>query len=270
MASKEFVIVAIAKTLHDFEIVKQQHWYRIPVGSQKKWLSRHWPPKWIAFYFPQKFGNEKYSIRYYAQILEIHKKRRFELFPNEGLSAKNASKEYYQLVLGELLALPKPILSRRRRRLVFIPTTFQKFMTAVEINDLYDESPLEDRLWAEMKRYEIEAERQYFVKVEGNNYTLDFALFCEQGNVGIEADGNTWHVQKERHEKDRIRDNDFEINGWHMLRFNSRQIREQTVKYCIPTIAKEVNALGGIKTGKAIGRLIQINQSGGQQLSLFD
>jgi hypothetical protein len=32
-------------------------------------------------------------------------------------------------------------------------------MQALEINDLYDESPLEDRLWAEFKRLQISAER---------------------------------------------------------------------------------------------------------------
>lgn len=43
---------------------------------------------------------------------------------------------------------------------MFIPTTWEKFVNAVEINDLYDESSLEDQLWAQFKRLEISAERQ--------------------------------------------------------------------------------------------------------------
>ncbi len=55
------------------------------------------------------------------------------------------NRRYYQLLLGNLQPLPKPILSRRLRRITFIPTTRKKFKTAIEINDLWDESPLEDR-----------------------------------------------------------------------------------------------------------------------------
>jgi hypothetical protein len=36
----------------------------------------------------------------------------------------------------------------------------EKFLKAEEINDLYNEGPLEDKLWYEFKREKIEAERQ--------------------------------------------------------------------------------------------------------------
>jgi hypothetical protein len=53
----------------------------------------------------------------------------------------------------------------------------------VEINDLYDESPLEDRLWVEFKRVEIGAERQEFVEVKKRLYALDFAICCALGKI---------------------------------------------------------------------------------------
>ncbi|MFQ5436891.1 MAG: hypothetical protein ACE5FD_18695 [Anaerolineae bacterium] len=34
------VLVAILNNLHDFAIARDQHWYRIPVSSQQKWLHR--------------------------------------------------------------------------------------------------------------------------------------------------------------------------------------------------------------------------------------
>jgi hypothetical protein len=67
-------------------------------------------------------------------------------------------------------------------------------MHAVEINDLYDESPLEDRLWAEMKRLQIHAERQEFVRADQHDYALDFALYCALGKIDVETDGDTWHA----------------------------------------------------------------------------
>jgi hypothetical protein len=89
------------------------------------------------------------------------------LFPGEP-EGKKTRKIYYKLILNPLEKLPKPVFSRRRRRIVFISTTWQKFLQAVEINDLYDESPLEDRLWAELKRFNIPAERQEFITVYQN------------------------------------------------------------------------------------------------------
>ncbi|MBN1936850.1 MAG: hypothetical protein JW934_19470 [Anaerolineae bacterium] len=43
----------------DFEIVRDDHWYRIPVSSQKKWLEQRWPPEWLAFYQTKTFGVER-------------------------------------------------------------------------------------------------------------------------------------------------------------------------------------------------------------------
>jgi hypothetical protein len=85
----------------------------------------------------------------------------------EVASADKWNRRHYQPILGPLRRLPRPILSRRWRRIVFISTTRNKFMNAVEINDLYDESPLEDQLWAALKRLEIRAERQLFVEAVG-------------------------------------------------------------------------------------------------------
>lgn len=264
------VLVAILNNLHDYGIARDQHWYRIPVSSQQKWLKQRWPPQWLAFYFTKKFGSEKHSIRYYARVLDIQTKRRYELLPDEGRNHPKAGNLYYQLVFEPLKQLPQPIFSRRRRRLVFISTTFEKFIKAVEINDLYDESPLEDRLWAEMKRLGINAERQEFVEVNNRFYALDFAVYCMRGKLNVETDGDSWHVQKQRYRIDRVRDNDLETAGWHLLRFDTRQIREQMGAYCLPTLAKEINNLGGIKFGKPIGKTISLDPSTGQQLSLFD
>ncbi len=89
-----------------------------------------------------------------------------------------SSREYYRLRLGPLQLLPAPIFSRRARRIVFIPSSWEKFTTAVEINDLYHGSPLEDRLWAALKRRNIPAEREEYLTASGQEYALDFAVYC--------------------------------------------------------------------------------------------
>jgi hypothetical protein len=61
------VLVAILPDLSDLTIAREQHWYRIPVSSVKKFLKERWPPDWLAFYQPKVFQAEQYSVRYYAQ-----------------------------------------------------------------------------------------------------------------------------------------------------------------------------------------------------------
>ncbi len=270
MAQPGEVLVAIMNNKQDFAAAHDQHWYRIPVSSAKKWLKGRWPPEWLAFYQTKIFGPEKYAINYYARVLDIEEVYRSQLFPDQPHNAKS-NRRYYKLVLEPLRKRPKPIFSQRRRRIVFISTTLQKFTQAVEINDLYNESPLEEKLWAEFKRLKIQAERQEFVKVSDGDYALDFAIHCKEGNIDVETDGDTWHSNPEKAAQDNRRDNALKTVGWHVLRFNTHQIREEMTEYCIPTIVKTVKSLGWVDEGDFKVQKINLDAPDGTyQPSLFD
>ncbi len=271
MATRGEVLVAILNNLLDFAVARDQHWYRIPVGSAHKWLKGRWPPRWLAFYQTKVFGSEAFAVNYYARVLDVRQVRRWQLFPDQPHDEKGR-RRYYQLILEPLQRLPKPILSRRWRRIVFIPTTWQKFSSAVEINDLYDESPLEDYLWAELKRLQISAERQEFVPVKNRSYALDFAIYCTSGKMDVETDGDTWHADPERIPLDNLRDNDLETTGWRVLRFNTTHIREKMAEYCLPTIVENINRLDGVdEKERLVPRQINLDSpDGAYQLGLFD
>ena len=269
MSKRGEVLVAIVNNIRDFDIVQNQNWYRIPVYSVKKWLKKRWPPLWIAFYQTKVFGDEACSVSYYAQVQDIRIVRRGQLFPNDTPDKKSDHK-YYQLILGQLQKLPKPILSQRWRRIVFIPTTWQKFINAIEINDLFDESPLENRLWAELKRHNIPAERQQFIIVKQQNYALDFAIYCASGSINVETDGDSWHAYPKKAAEDNLRDNALESVGWKVLRFSTTQIQGQAAEYCIRTVTDTVNNLGGVDEGRFMPRKIDLKADGSSQLGLFN
>lgn len=268
MSKRGEVLVAIINNRLDFAILRERLWYRIPVSSVEKWLKDRWHPKWLAFYQTMAFGAEKHAINYFGEVVDIREVRRWQLFPDEPHDEKS-NRRYYQIFVKSIQQLPKPIYSRRYRRIVFIPTTWQKFIKAVEINDLFDESSLEDRLWAEFKRHSIPAERQEYIIAKGNNYALDFAIYCAKGSIDVETDGDFWHSNPEKAEQDNLRDNDLKREGWQVLRFNSRQIQEQVADYCVTTVAETINKLGGVDEGKVIPRKINLD-SGSYQPSLFD
>ncbi len=259
-------LIAILKNRTDLSILQEQGWYRIPVTSAPK----RWPPRWLAFYQPKNFGDDAYRIRYFGLVKEISRAQRREIFPNEITSAIS-DREYYILKLMRLEEREVPILSRRPRRLVFIPTTWSKFELAEQINDLFDDSPLEDQLWVEMKRLSIEAERQWAVELSKVFFHLDFALFCKNGHIDVETDGDTWHLGRERVSQDNFRDNTLGIAGWTVLRYNTRQIRENFQTECLRGIESCINKLGGLSSDGLVPRTFYTRGSNSvQQLNLFD
>lgn len=265
------VLVAVVPRPLDMSYAREQHWYRIPVEHAEKRLKQRWPPKWLALYQTKAFGAEAFAVHYYARVEKISIVARHELFPKEPRDEK-AERQYYKISLAPLERLVRPILSRRLRRIVFIPTTMEKFTNAIEINDLYDESPLEDKLWAAMKRLGINAERQDYVRAGEKDYALDFAIYCAKGNIDVETDGDRWHIDAEKSRADNRRDNDLETQGWRTLRFSSQQIREELESYCVPTVTDNVNHLGGVQeVGKFMPRKIHPQAAKGiYQPSIFD
>lgn len=253
--NKKELLVSILNNKRDFKILSEKFWYRIPVKSTEKWLRHRWPPKWISFYQTGTFKEEAYSIRYFSEVIDIVTTDRKTLFPNEPPNS-NQKKTYYQIKIKPLRVLQYPIYSRRWRRITFISSTFEKFINALEINDLFDNSPLEDRLWAELKRLDVDAERQELVTVKNNNYFLDFAVYCMQGKIDLETDGDTWHSNKEKAKQDNFRDNLLNTEGWRVLRFNTIQVKESMDSYCIPIIAENINRLGGLDKNNSQGKMI--------------
>jgi very-short-patch-repair endonuclease len=136
-------------------------------------------------------------------------------------------------LIEPLKQLPKPIYSRRWHRFVFIPTTGEKFIHAVEINDLYAGSPLEDRLWAELKSLEIPAERQELIKANNRYYFLDFAVYCAKGKLDIETDDDKWHHSPQIAPKDNLRNNDLVTSGWQILRFTFYHLQDGPESPCL-------------------------------------
>jgi len=253
----------LLKKKSDFAILKEQGWYRIPVEHKPK----RWPPQYVAFYQPGAFGADAFRIRYYGRVSKIRKVLHRELFPSKPKGEKS-EKLYYRIEIEKLEKLTRTIPSRVPRSVIFISTTWYKFFHAEQLNDLFDESPLEDKIWESFKTKKIFAERQWLERVRQNYYQLDFAIFCNKGKIDVEADGDTWHAQRERIDKDNDRNNDLEKQGWHVLRYNGKQILEETPKYLVE-VQETINRLDGLKDDGLVPRKFYPDEGGAQQLSLF-
>ncbi|MBS4016155.1 MAG: DUF559 domain-containing protein [Candidatus Latescibacteria bacterium] len=234
-------LVAIVNRKKDWHIICNQHWYRIPVKSAPDILNN---AKYIAFYQTKLFKQEQYSVNYYAKIMNIEICKRCQLLPDEP-EHKRANQDYYKILIDDVINLPKPIPSLRWRRITFIPTTLSRLLKAEEINDLWCTSFIEDKLYNALKKEDLAAERQFFVYDADTPYCLDMAIFCKDGNLNVECDGEKYHSDIKTIRKDRQRNNDLTTAGWSILRFSGKEINQDTQK-CVKQIKQTVKRLKGI------------------------
>ncbi len=151
------VLVAIMNNKRDFALARDQHWYRIPA---KKCPRRAIGAPALAFYQTAIFGAEKWAVNYYALTTAWEVVKRRDLFPEEPHHPR-ADQDYYKVRLSPLQRLPRPIPSRRWRRITFIVTFWERLLQAEEINDLTHGTIWEEKLWAALRKAGVMAERKY-------------------------------------------------------------------------------------------------------------
>ena len=125
MFPEDRVLVAYVPHPDDFARARDAHWYRIPQARAPKGMHA----EYIAFYFTAAFGDDKWSIHWYAEVRGHELVRRRDRLPDQGDHAR-ADDEYYKLQLGPLIQRVPPIPSLRWRRISFIQTTWDRFSAA--------------------------------------------------------------------------------------------------------------------------------------------
>ena len=237
-SERQRVLVAVMNNRRDFEIARQQHWYRIPVATAPSQVAA----EYLAFYFTKAFGPEKWSVRYYAAVRRFRIVTRLDLLPDEP-DHPRSTRRYYKIEIGELTPLPRAIPSRKLRRIAFIPTTLQRLLRASEINDLWETSPLKERLWQELRRQGVEAEREYMLQEGRLAYVMDFALLCRDGNLGVECESPA--DERSIAESDALRSYVLGRSGWELLRFGTPEL-EGDLEGCVESLRQRIERLGGV------------------------
>lgn len=245
MLNDKKILIAILKDTKDYSILLNYSWYRIPKNrarTPKMIVDRS--IDYIAFYQGLKFKSAAFQIESYAKVDNISIVKRIDLFPDEIINEKSFN-DYYKIQIGELLKLDRPILSKKRRIIIFINSTLEKFYNAQEINDLYLGSPLEEKMWNSLKKNMITAEREFHQKIKDQNYFIDFALFCKDINLALECDGDLYHLEEQDVKYDKRRDNMLKSKGWNVLRYTSNDINNN-IDNVIYQVKESINYYGGL------------------------
>lgn len=177
------VLVGVMNSWRDFNIARDEGWYRVP--------KQHAPDSTteavvLAFYFTRAFGDEKWAIHYYSPVEGHELVRRRDLLPDQ-TDHPRADAPYYKLQLGPMMKLDDPIPSLRWRRVTFIESTWDRFVAAEEINDLYASGA--DGLYVTLKETDLQPEREFLLRDDGTDYVVDMAIPCRRGTVTIVLGG---------------------------------------------------------------------------------
>ncbi|MFC2132020.1 endonuclease domain-containing protein [Bacteroidota bacterium] len=266
---KKDVLVALLRDKKDQKYLFEENWYRIPVKTKiTPIIVKEDKVKLIAFYLPKKFDEWAFTIRWFAEVDKIDIVKRSDIIKSKGNDTKSDEK-YYKISIKKIHKKEKPIISQRHRRILFFTTDESHLNQAREINDLFYEGPLEEKVWEEFKKLNIEAERQFFIDLKPKNYILDFALFCKARKIAVECDGDTYHMENENVEKDKQRDNILFLNGWETMRFTSKNIN-YNLDDSVMMVKEAINKYGGLEDLEDPKNFRYIKDIKDSQSRLFD
>lgn len=175
MYPEDRVLVGVINRKRDFEKLQVEHWYRVPQGRAEQGIYA----EYIAFFFSRAFGELNGGIHYYARRTGIELVRRCDLLPDEPTHPR-AHALYYKLQVGELRRKDPPVWNTSRRVVSFIYTTWDRFVAARDLADLYSEADaFVDRVFYALERRGVYAERSW----DGAQRGAQIRVPCREGVV---------------------------------------------------------------------------------------
>jgi len=235
------VLVGVVPRISDFRIMRDEHWYRIPCAAMREWIT----PRYLAFYFGRAFGDDAGRIRYYADVTHADIVKRIDLFPNQRRHPR-AHEDYYRIHVSDIHERARPINSYVHRKLVVMPTTWERFSSATSLNELVTGDKAEEVFYGRLREEGLPAERAYYVRGTNAYHLADMALFCKRRNVHIDIEASRTIPRKllAGSQSDKQKD---AAEGWEKLRLSRFDIAHRTGE-SIKSVQSLVDRSGGILT----------------------
>ncbi len=135
MYPEDRVLVGVVNRQRDLAYIRDAHWYRLPQAQFPDGLA----VDYLAFFLSRAFRERNGGVYYYARCRGVELARRRDLLPDEAAHPR-AEAVYYKVQIGALYEKIPPILNLSRRPVSFIFTTWDRFVSARQISDLYSQA----------------------------------------------------------------------------------------------------------------------------------
>ncbi len=184
MFPEDRVLVGVINRKRDFQYARDEHWYRIPQSR----LPRGANAEYLAFFLSRAFQAQNGGIHYYAEIKGLELVYRRDLMPEQA-NHPRANDIYYKMQLGDLVEKIPPVLNHDRRTISFIYTTWDRFVHAEQIRDLYSKADYYvDRVYHALRSRGIQADRFWEAENREMGYAPQIRVLCDGGAVIASTD----------------------------------------------------------------------------------
>lgn len=177
MFPEDRVLVGVINRKRDLNYARTKHWYRIPQHRMPRGVNA----EYIAFFLSRSFKERNGGVYYYAECRGLELAYRRDLLPEEA-DHPRANEVYYKVQLSELIDKSPPVLNTTGRTIGFIYTTWDRFVHAQTISDLYSrEDYFVDRIYHALRNRGVHADRTW--SAEYKNQSPQLRILCENGTL---------------------------------------------------------------------------------------
>ncbi len=185
MFAEDRVLVGVIRRKRDLIYARDQHWYRIPQVRLHQGVNA----EYIALFLSGAVFKERSGgIHYYAEKTGLELVRRKDLLPEEPNHSR-AKEVYYKVQLGDLMEKTPPVLNPSRRIISFVYTTWDRFVNAREISDLYSTADyFVDRIYHALRSTGLTPQRIWQAEYRDAGRAAELRILCEKGTVVASTD----------------------------------------------------------------------------------
>lgn len=177
MFPEDRVLVGVINRKRDLEYARTEHWYRIPQWRMPRGVNA----EYLAFFLSRAFKERNGGVHYYAECRGLELAYRRDLMPNE-TEHPRAGEVYYKVQLSDLIEKAPPVLNITGRSIGFVYTTWDRFVKAKTIGDLYSKDDyFVDRIYHALRNRGINSERTWSAEYRSEPPLL--RILCENGTL---------------------------------------------------------------------------------------
>ncbi len=184
MYPEDRVLVAVINRQRDFRLARDELWYRIPQVRMPHGIHADY----VAFFLSGILKDQPSGVHFFTSPAGIELHYRRNLLPKEA-SHPRADETYYRIALNPLKAKIPPILNPSRRPVTFIHTTWDRFVHATQIRDLYSDADYYvDRIYHALRNRGVDADRYWDAERKVTGHSAGLRILCQNGTVDAQIE----------------------------------------------------------------------------------
>lgn len=175
------VLVGVINRKRDLDMLLREHWYRIPESQMPQGVYTEYVAFFLSGSAARRFGAS--GIYYYGKRSGVELQLRHQLLPDEP-NHKHANHRYYKVQLHSVQEKTPPLLNTDNRVISFIYTTWDRFVKAQIVADLYSHDDyFVDRIYHALRDKRVRTQRFWDAERRATGKPAHVRILCEQGPV---------------------------------------------------------------------------------------